>query len=212
MFKKLCGENALQNVVVVTNMWGEVTVEVGNKREAELKREDDFFKPVLDKGARMARHENSFSTAEEIIRLIIGNHPLPLRIQEELVEEDMIISETGAGKELNQILDAQIKKHQEEMRKLKEEMEQAMKDKDEEVRREIEVEMMRLLERMEGLLSDKERLESDYKRRIAKLDKIIRASKDKEVEMQEELGRLTEIVNDRWSFLKIFLPPTKVTR
>jgi hypothetical protein len=52
-------------------MWGKVDVEVGKEREAELKREDDFFKPVLDKGARMARHENTDLSAERVVRLIL---------------------------------------------------------------------------------------------------------------------------------------------
>ncbi|KAF9793534.1 hypothetical protein BJ322DRAFT_1035277, partial [Thelephora terrestris] len=42
MFRELCGDNALHKVVIVTQMWGQVDVEVGKEREAELKREDDF--------------------------------------------------------------------------------------------------------------------------------------------------------------------------
>ncbi|KAF9788737.1 hypothetical protein BJ322DRAFT_1050872 [Thelephora terrestris] len=71
MFRELCGDNALHKVVIVTQMWGQVDVEVGNEREAELKREDDFFKPVLDKGARMERHENTALSAERNVRLIL---------------------------------------------------------------------------------------------------------------------------------------------
>ncbi|KAF9645238.1 hypothetical protein BDM02DRAFT_3069192, partial [Thelephora ganbajun] len=122
MFRKLCGDRTLQNVVIVTNMWGEVDPQVGGAREAELMREDIFFKPVLDKGAQMARHENTSISAENIVRLIFENHPLPLRIQEELVNEHKNISETSAGEELNREFNAQIKKHQQEMRVLKEEM------------------------------------------------------------------------------------------
>jgi len=55
MFRKLCGDSTLQNVVIITNMWGEVDPQVGGAREAELVREDIFFKPVLDKGAQIAR-------------------------------------------------------------------------------------------------------------------------------------------------------------
>ena len=37
MFKKLCGKDALQNVVLVTTMWDEVDQETGKARENELK-------------------------------------------------------------------------------------------------------------------------------------------------------------------------------
>jgi len=33
MFKKLCGEDALRNVILVTSMWDRVSMEDGNKRE-----------------------------------------------------------------------------------------------------------------------------------------------------------------------------------
>lgn len=170
MFRKLCGDSALRNVIIVTNMWGEVDPQIGDAREAELAREDLFFKPVLDKGAQMVRHENTIPSAEAIIRLVLGNHPLPLRIQEELVNEHKDISETGAGEELNREINAQIRRHQEEMRMLREEMELAMKNKDEETRRELELETQRMQREIERFQNDSSRLESDYKKEKERLE------------------------------------------
>ena len=170
MFRKLCGDNTLQNVVIVTNMWGEVDPEVGDAREAELIREDIFFKPVLDKGAQMARHTNTTPSAEDIIRRVLNNHPLPLRIQTELVTEHKDISETSAGEELNRELAAQIKKHQEDMRVLKEEMQQAIRDKDEETRKELEIETKRMQKEITRFENDARRLESDYKSEKERLE------------------------------------------
>ena len=164
MFKKLCGDNALKNVVIVTNMWGEVNARVGNEREAELIGDDTLLRPVLQKGARMARHDNTVASAERAVRLILERHPLPLRIQEELVKEHKDISETGAGEELNRELNAQIRRHKEDIRILKEDMEQAMRDKDEETRRELELEMKGMQKEIDRFLRDSERLASDYKK------------------------------------------------
>ena len=177
MFRKLCGDNALQNVVIVTNMWGQVDPELGNEREAELMGEDDFFKPVLDKGAQMERHENTTLSAKGIIRLILDNNPLPLHIQEELVDEGKAILDTDAGEELNRELSAQIERHREEMRQLREDMEQAIKDKDEETRGELEMEIQILFARVEGLENDRKRMASDYKRRINDLDDALQREK-----------------------------------
>jgi len=77
MFRKLCGDSTLQNVVIVTNMWGQVDPEVGEAREAELVKRDILFKPILDKGAQIARNENTVTSAQKIIRLVLNNHPLP---------------------------------------------------------------------------------------------------------------------------------------
>ncbi|KAF9784288.1 hypothetical protein BJ322DRAFT_1219094 [Thelephora terrestris] len=124
MFRRLCGDNAFQNVVIVTNMWGKVDVEVGKEREAELKREDDFFKPVLDKGARMERHENTALSAERIVRLNLRRNLS--------MKEGKAIPDTAAGEELTKELNAQIERHREEMRALGKDSGQAIKKKDEE--------------------------------------------------------------------------------
>jgi len=87
-----------------------------------------------------------------------------LQIQRELIDERMDILETGAGQELNRELNAQIKKHQEEMRAIAEEMEMARKDKDEEARHELEIETKRMHEEIERFESESRRLASDYQR------------------------------------------------
>ena len=198
MFRKLCGDNTLQNVVIVTNMWGEVDPKIGNGREAELMREDIFFKPVLEKGAQMARHDNTVRSAEFIIRRILNNHPLPLRIQEELIDQYVDISDTGAGEELNREINAQIRRHNKEMRSLKEEMEQVMKDKDEETRRELEIETQRMRREIERFRHDSERLESDYRKekegleeRMEQMESQVREEADRiAAQCQREIGEM----------------------
>jgi DNA repair exonuclease SbcCD ATPase subunit len=193
MFRKLCGDAALKNVVIVTNMWGEVDPDVGNAREIELATEDIFFKPVLDKHAQMIRHENTISSAERVIRLILGNHPLPLRIQEELVNEHKALPETSAGEELNRELNAQIEKHQQEMRTLRDEMHQAMRDKDEETRRELEIEIQRMQAKVEDLQNDSKRMASDYKRQISDLRDTLKSS----AAAAKDKARLRKQLNER---------------
>lgn len=175
MFRKLCGDNTLRNVVLVSNMWEEVDPQRGDAREAELARDDMFFKPALERGARMARHDNTVPSAETIIRLILENHPLPLRIQQELVDEGKGISETAAGEELNREINAQMRRHREEMWAVREEMERAAKDKDEQTRRGLEIESRRMQKQMERLQIDARRFELDYKKEKEKLRTIMTA-------------------------------------
>ena len=121
MFRELCGDSTLKNVLLVTNMWGEVSKEVGEAREVELAQKD-IFKPVMEKGARLLRHGNTVESAQEILRYIIGNQPQSLRIQRELVDEKKDISQTAAGAELNRGLLQQAEKHRMEMIALQEEI------------------------------------------------------------------------------------------
>jgi len=120
MFRKLCGDDTLKNVVIVTNMWGEVGQAKGEMREAELKNK--FFKPALDKGAQMLRHDNTVESAHNILRHIIQNHPLPLKIQRELVDEKKDIGQTDAAQEVESQIQELVQRHQAEIKTLQEEM------------------------------------------------------------------------------------------
>ncbi len=122
MFRELCGDTALQNVVIVTNMWGEVSPDVGEAREEQLKSREIFFKPALDKGAQIKRHDNTSTSAEAIIRCIAFNAPLVLCIQRELVDEEKDIVETAAGAELGRELHEQALRYQAERRQLQDEL------------------------------------------------------------------------------------------
>ena len=100
MFRSLCGDTTLRNVCIVTNMWNEVDEQRGVARESELASDDALFKPVLDKGAHLLRHQNTLDTAHEILKILMDNHPLPLQIQEEVVDQKKEIEQTTAGEEL----------------------------------------------------------------------------------------------------------------
>ena len=82
-FRKLCGDSTLKNVVIVTNMWGEVVWDVGKAREKGLI--DSFLKPFLDKGGQLASHHNTAQCAHDIIRFIMKTQPIAPQIRRELV-------------------------------------------------------------------------------------------------------------------------------
>ncbi|KAF5329409.1 hypothetical protein D9619_009144 [Psilocybe cf. subviscida] len=173
MFRQLCGESTLGNVVIVTNMWSEVSEDVGSAREAELVSDDLFFKPVLSKGAQMLRHDNTPASAHAILSRIIDNHPLPLQIQRELVDEKMDIADTAAGEELNRELKIQLEKHKQEMKMLQEEMQEAIREKDEETRRELETATSKLEKEMARVQSDSQNLVSQYMEEKNDLEKRV---------------------------------------
>jgi hypothetical protein len=123
MFKELCGEDNLKNVLIVTNMWSQVDPQLGMARENELKSKEAFFKAALDKGAQIFRHDNTIGSAHNIIRQLMKNEPAALRIQQELVDEKKDISDTGAGRVLNKELREQAEKHRRELTSLQVDME-----------------------------------------------------------------------------------------
>ncbi|KAF9647084.1 hypothetical protein BDM02DRAFT_3065838, partial [Thelephora ganbajun] len=120
MFRELCGDSTLKNVILVTNMWGMVTKAAGEARERGLTTK--FFKPVLDEGAQLVRHHNTVESAHDIIRRILKNHPITLQIQRELVDEGKGITDTSAGEVINKEINEQIRRHQAKLEAVQKEM------------------------------------------------------------------------------------------
>ena len=199
MFRELCGDTTLKNVILVTNMWGEVSRDIGEAREDELT--NDFFKPVLDKGAQMARHHNTAQSAHDIIRKIMKNRPVALQIQRELVDEHKDIVDTAAGGVINQELKEQIRKHQVELRMVQEEMMQVMKERDEEARQELEEESRKLQEEMERIKKDSEGMASNYaeekERMETKMKQMEREAKRERERTEVEYNRQMADLNHR---------------
>jgi hypothetical protein len=127
MFRELCGNSTLENVVIVTSRWGEASSQIGEARERELSTDEMFFKPVLDKNARLVRHDNTYRSAQAIIRLVIPNRLETLQIQQEPVDEQFDTSQKAAAEELGRDLIEQAKRPQVGMKELEADMEVAFK-------------------------------------------------------------------------------------
>ncbi|PPQ72512.1 hypothetical protein CVT26_004027 [Gymnopilus dilepis] len=113
MFSKLCGKDAWDSVLLVTNKWGEVKEDVGGKREVQLR--DKFWGEMLKHGAQMSRFFNDSSSAWTIVQELLMRSMKSnfesrlLRIQAELVEMEKIIPATDAGKQLRYTIEEVLK-------------------------------------------------------------------------------------------------------
>jgi chromosome segregation ATPase len=194
MLRELCGDKTLKNVILVTNMWGEVSLEVGEAREEELVGE--FFKPVLDKGAQIARHHDTVKSAHDIIRRIMKNQPIALQIQRELVDEHKNITETAAGQAARRDLNEQIKHHKAELKAIQEEMLRAQRKRDEETKRELEEEMCKIQKEMNRMKMSLEGMAAGYveeKKRTEEVMRQVREQARQDREWVEQRRRMDEL-------------------
>ncbi|KAL4245287.1 P-loop containing nucleoside triphosphate hydrolase [Abortiporus biennis] len=171
MFRKLCGDDTLQNVLIVTTMWGLVDKEMGEARERELMSDERLMKPVIDKGARM--------------------------IQKEIIDEKKDISETAAGVELDRELAALAKKHRDELVSIQKDMEQALKEKDEETRKELEEYRKEVQTSMDSIKNDRERLSKEFseekkraEKRMQEMSNELAAEKKAREEREKALEKM----------------------
>jgi DNA segregation ATPase FtsK/SpoIIIE-like protein len=201
IFRELCGERSLKNVIILTNMWSGVTREIGEAREAELARMDKFFKPALDKGAQLLRHDGTLESAHTTLRYLINNQPVPLRIQQEIVDEHRSIETTAAGTELRSALDEQADQHREEIRNLKAEMEAAIRAKDEETRRELQEELEKKQKECLRIEQNSQRMAVEFAAERARLEALIlqmEAEQQKQLQAFKSLqGEVAKVLTEK---------------
>jgi chromosome segregation ATPase len=173
MFRELCGEKTLKNVIIMTNMWGRITPQLGADREQQLR--DKHFKAAIEKSAQLCRHNNTPESARAILRKILKNEPLALKIQQELIEQGKDIGQTGAGAELNREIREVVERYERDLRELEEDMRKAMEEKDEESRKELEEERRKMQKEMEKLRKDSTEMGSMFERARREMEERINA-------------------------------------
>jgi len=99
IFKHLCGDAALRNVVIGTTKWGKV---MSNLAEAEKREQDlrcEVWKSMIDSGSKVHKFCGTKSALEFIDKVL---HPkvtdIFLEIQKELVRNQKTVAETKAGR------------------------------------------------------------------------------------------------------------------
>jgi hypothetical protein len=164
VFAKLCGDEAMRNVILATTMWGCVAENVGIQRENELER--DFWKSMLASGSRAMRFMNTFESAWDIVDSITPEHRdnLPsLLIQEEMVDLHKRLSETQAGITLYNALQRLFEDQIETVRKLRE---QAEAQKDERLAVELNAEFEKTQEKIRQTLDQIQEMKIPFRRRL----------------------------------------------
>ncbi|KDQ18737.1 hypothetical protein BOTBODRAFT_29113 [Botryobasidium botryosum FD-172 SS1] len=123
MFRLLCGKDALKNVVLCTTMWDLLPAPtIGEEREEELKA--DFWEFMLMEGAATDRHDGTPQSARRIVTRMLGLNHVDLKIQQELVDGNMKLSETEAGA----AVDAELQRLKADYERRLKESEEAMKE------------------------------------------------------------------------------------
>ncbi|KZP32036.1 hypothetical protein FIBSPDRAFT_775451 [Athelia psychrophila] len=118
IFSNMCGRQAMPNVVIVTTMWGEVSLSIGARREEELKV--DFWNDMLANGCKIARFEDSYESAWSIVGDLLENRTTQVLLSAEMVEDRHQLNETKAAVALNHQLQKLVKEQKDATRLLHE--------------------------------------------------------------------------------------------
>lgn len=142
MFKKLVGDDGLSNVVLASTMWSMVPDEdVAVARETELISRSEFWKFMISKGSRVFRQDRGAESAREIVQHVIAcgqKRRAALAIQLAMVDQGLSLDQTEAGKEVQAELAKQQAEYERRIHAMKEEMQQAIANRDKEHQDEIQ--------------------------------------------------------------------------
>lgn len=95
MFKALCGDDALSNVMLTTTMWDSMTDErISRRHEDQLRTR--FWQPMLSLGCRMTPFLYTWESAWDIINAFSSDNRCPVQLQVEIVDEKRELSATTA--------------------------------------------------------------------------------------------------------------------
>ena len=98
LFGALCGEEAIEKVMLMTTMWDRIDRETGRRRECELVTR--FWAKCIEHNAGHDRFDNTEPSAWRIIQYFVYREAFRrvLLLQEELVDLKKHINETTAGR------------------------------------------------------------------------------------------------------------------
>lgn len=170
MFRSLCGDDALKNVVLCTTMWDLVARSHAEQREAELK--GDFWKDMVACGSSVVRHDNTPASGLAVVRPMLGRQGVAVQLQRELAS-GVQLQDTASGGQLNRELRQLQELHRLEMAALKEEMELASGAKLRQIENELKEESNLLKKAQE----EQTRLLSERSAEIEKLRQELRQKK-----------------------------------
>lgn len=175
LFRELCGEDAFQNILIVTNMGRDDDLEACSDKERQLATDDKYYKPMLDGGARMVRHDGTPASAKAIVGQLIGKGEVTLIGQREIVDEHKDFSGTAVGKELTRVLKEQAEEYDIELRELRAGLEDSTRDRDERQRRVGQDDLEKKRDEIESIRSRLENMEQIFRTEKVRLLAIIAA-------------------------------------
>ncbi|KUM55632.1 hypothetical protein ACN42_g11616 [Penicillium freii] len=184
MFKKICGPDALKNVILATTMWEKVSQEDGERREQELERTSDFWGEIIMRGALVKRHQNNPISAWSLVDIFASKSSTKrkavLTIQQEMVVQHKPLDKTDAGIELENSLVREREKWSRELERTRDDMREALAAKDKESLeqlRETEAKLNKKIVEIERAREElKIGMQQQYENQISKLQ----ASLDKQ--------------------------------
>ncbi|KAF5704861.1 P-loop containing protein [Fusarium globosum] len=186
MFRKLCGDDPMKNVTILSTFWGKDDKEVAH--EDELKSNPNFWGSMIECGAQVQRFDGTESSALDVLMSFATKATMTLDIQRELVDEEKLLGETAAGSAVNEELHRLETKYRDELDRIQKETAEALAERDEQYEKILKQERKRMEQKLERIHSDQEMLRQERReeiRRIENDNKLLQSKYDIKLKNQQ---------------------------
>ncbi|KAL2671381.1 hypothetical protein Neosp_013967 [[Neocosmospora] mangrovei] len=135
IFKRICGEEALKNVLLVTSRWNNIDEALGASRERQLR--ESFWAYMLGRGSCMSRFHGDHPSAVGLASQLLIKDPVVLQLQHEMIDEGKDLNKTSAGSFVDDGLEKLREEHLREIESL-ENLKRELKDSDRAMKRQMQ--------------------------------------------------------------------------
>jgi len=182
-FRKLCGTHSMSSTVLATTMWSDVSPDMGDAREQELRETAEFWGDMIREGSTVYRHTDDYNSAMNIISFLTDRDTKTiLGLQAEMVDQKRSLEDTEAGREVDREMNRQRELFERQLENTREELQRAIADKDDQHVREIMQEQEKFEKKLAAIQQGREELRISMEALIA----------EKEKKHAEELARMSE--------------------
>lgn len=193
MFRELCGDQGLTNVVLTSTFWDTVSRDNGERRQRELETSMHFWSRMISKGCRTARLDGQRSSCLRVLEDISRNNgKVVMQIQQEVVDEGKAIRDTAAAREtflrLQREMQEKAEREAEALRQEEQRRLQAIEDSNRRERQRVAAE----LERQRKAEAERRRREEQEYR-----EEQERIRKEEEAERARETAEQQRIIRER---------------
>jgi hypothetical protein len=193
MFKRLCGDQNLSNVVMATGHWEKIAEADGIERERQLKETKNFWGYMVERGSQVHRHYNTKESALKLIHsLVDGTKSRPkivLDIQAQMVDEGKDLAETGAGQAVDKAISQERERFAKQIAESQADLKEALASRDRETAEVLRQHQEEINERVRRLDNEHSALQVSLERlqeeRFAKMKKALEEAEKVSAEARE---------------------------
>ena len=158
IFTKICGVDALKNVVLATTRWDEVVEAVGADREQQLRT--NFWAYMLSKGSIMTRFHGDRPSAIGMVSQLLSKRSIVLDIQREMVDEGKPLNQTTAGAMVNDEAGSKKAEYEQGLRDL-DDLRRTLRENDRAMRNQVQKDWAEEKARLQKATEDQKTLGRD---------------------------------------------------